>query len=295
MRDRYSSEGGWLGDVVQKMSRIRHLGNQLRCRRNSDNATLEEKYERRSPHSQNAVDLFSSWIGSFPDQFKVSAGTMALHADTRILWALDKYGPLDGKKVLELGPLEGSHSYVCEQRGAEEVLAIEASKNAYLRCLVSKEILNLKRCNFLLGDFEKYLEETDQTFDIILASGVLYHMQNPVRVLDLITQKCDTLILWTHYYDEAAFPQNDRRRIPFANEPAKLDYAGHIYTLHQRTYLEAWHADAYCGGPDDTHFWMERPDIELLCRQNGFDEVEVAFEDSEGMNGPSCLYLMQRS
>ena len=47
-----------------------------------------------------------------------------------------------GKTVLELGPLEGAHTYQLHQRGAN-IVAVEASKQAYLKCLITKEIVGL--------------------------------------------------------------------------------------------------------------------------------------------------------
>ncbi|TLP60295.1 class I SAM-dependent methyltransferase [Parasedimentitalea maritima] len=255
---------------------------------------LDSKYERRSPHAQNALDLISGWTGSFPGALGLEAGNLALHADQRLHWALDQYGLVEGASVLELGPLEGGHSALLEARGAESVLAIEANKKAYLKCLIAKEIMELKRCRFLLGDFEKYLHETDTEFDIVLASGVLYHMQNPVHVLDRIGRRCQTMILWTHYFDPEIMHENETRRGAFLGEIKTLEHDGQSYRLYQRGYHEAWHADSYCGGPDDTHYWMERPDIIDLCERNGFNDIRVAFEDLDGPNGPSCLFYMTK-
>jgi hypothetical protein len=260
-----------------------------------DTTPLQDRYERRGPHAQNAVDLFQEWTCAFPEQLGVEAGYWPLYADPRIAWAVERLGSLEGQSVLELGPLEGAHSYMLEQLGAESVLAIEANKQAFLKCLVTKELLGLQRCRFLLGDFERYLEETDQSFDVVLASGVLYHMQNPVQVLELMARRSNTLILWTHYFDGEVLHASDQRRIPFAAEPTVLEHAGHRFTLHARTYLSAWKAESYCGGPDDTHYWMERPDILAFGESLGFDDIEIAFEDTEGANGPSCLFLMRRS
>lgn len=256
---------------------------------------LENKYERRSPHGQNAVDLVPGWNTALPEAHGITAGTMPLYTDLRITWALEQHGPLDGARVLELGPLEASHSYMLEQAGAGEVLAIEANKQAYIKCLIAKEILGLRRCRFLLGDFEKYLIETDETFDVILASGVLYHMNHPVEVLDLMARKCRTLILWTHYFDAEVLHAQDPRLTVFEKTATRHDYGGRSYTLHGRSYHGAWHADQYCGGPDDTHYWMERADILSICEANGFDDIRVAFEDHDGANGPSCMFYMTKT
>ena len=88
--------------------------------------------------------------------------------------AVDVLGSIEGFRILELGP-RGQHSYQLERLGAASVLAIEASPDLFLKCLITKEILDLK-ARFLLGDFVQYLESTADEFDLIFVSGVLYHM-----------------------------------------------------------------------------------------------------------------------
>ncbi len=255
---------------------------------------LSSKFEARAPHAQNAIDLFSEWTGAFPQEYALRAGPLALYSDPRIAWAIAQCGSLDGKTVLELGPLEGSHAYMLEKAGAREIVAVEANKQAYLKCLVAKEILGLKRSKFLLGDFERYLEETDRHFDIILASGVLYHLNAPVPFLDQIGQRCQTLVLWTHYFDADVMDEDDPRRGPFADGVTEFEYKDRTYQLHRRSYAGAWNADGYCGGPKDDHFWMEREQILAICKDNGFSDIRTKFKDDAHVNGPSCLFYMNK-
>jgi Protein of unknown function (DUF1698) len=82
--------------------------------------------------------------------------------------------------VLELGPLEGAHTYRLQQLGAGRILAIESNVEAYLKCLIVKEALGMKRAEFMLGDFTLYLQECTERFDLVFCCGVLYHMQDPL-------------------------------------------------------------------------------------------------------------------
>ena len=66
------------------------------------------------------------------------------------------------------------------------VVAVESNTRAYLKCLVVKELLDLQRCHFLLGDFVPYLQETPERFELLLASGVLYHSPDPLAMLALL-------------------------------------------------------------------------------------------------------------
>ena len=51
------------------------------------------------------------------------------------------------------------------------VIGVEANKDAFLKCLVVKELLQLQRCSFLCGDAIEYLQETADKFDVCVASG----------------------------------------------------------------------------------------------------------------------------
>jgi hypothetical protein len=97
-------------------------------------------YEFSSPSPQNAVNLLTGWTHAFPPEFGAVAGPGAMYDDPRIHWAVEKFGSLEGKRLAELGPLEGSHTYMLERAGAHRIDAIEANKGAFLRCLVAKEV-----------------------------------------------------------------------------------------------------------------------------------------------------------
>ena len=81
-------------------------------------SNLADEYERRYPAHQNAIDLIPGWSTEFPHELQLKAGASALLADARIEWVKSQYGDLAGKRVLELGPLEGGHTTMLEAAGA---------------------------------------------------------------------------------------------------------------------------------------------------------------------------------
>ena len=72
---------------------------------------------------------------------KSTPGFAQLFEDDRILWDEEKLGKFLSKRVLELGPLEGAHTYMLQQLGAKEIISIESNKRAFLKCLIIKNIL----------------------------------------------------------------------------------------------------------------------------------------------------------
>ncbi|MEO7370433.1 MAG: methyltransferase domain-containing protein [Ilumatobacteraceae bacterium] len=172
---------------------------------------VDERYVREPPSAQLAVDLFKGeWTTFLSQHLSVQAGNVPLMIDPRIDWVIQQAGGVDRRDVLELGPLEAAHTYMLEQAGAS-VTAIESNTHAYLRCLIVKELLNLRNSSFLLGDFVPYMESTDRFFDLVVASGVLYHSPDPVRMLTALARVTDRVAIWTHYYDPPLMEQTPSR------------------------------------------------------------------------------------
>lgn len=250
------------------------------------NALLDE-YVSGMPTAQNAVDILPGWCQALPPHVGATAGMGAFYADARIRWSIRQFGSLQGRKILELGPLEASHTYMLDQEQPEFIHAIEANRLAYLRCLVVKELLDLKRAKFFLGDFLPWLEAGKTHYDFIVASGVLYHMQEPVHLLELIAGRCDAFYLWTHYFDDAAMPETDPRRKPFVGDIKTVTFQGTPIKLHQRSYFSAWQNKSFCGGPHDMHYWLEKNDILSVIRSLGFSDIRIADDQPGHLNGPS--------
>jgi hypothetical protein len=245
-------------------------------------------FELRAPSVQNAVDIFQgAWASDLSQVLPgVQAGRHGLFTDDRPRLAADRLGQggrLDGYSVLELGPLEGAHSWRLEQLGAAEVTAIEANVTAFLKCLVVKEALGLQRTRFLLGDFSEFLRTGERRFDLIFASGVLYHMEDPLELIALMAGASDRCFVWTHYYDAARCPG----RTP---EPAAR--AGFEAVYHRKDYGAK--GAQFWGGNRDTASWMEKAAILGAFRHFGLGEVEVVQDEPEHENGPAFSFVARR-
>ncbi len=191
-----------------------------------------ESYVTSAPSPQNALDIFKGeWASQLPAPLEVlKAGSAKLFEDSRIEWSVKQLAEVEGKSVLELGPLEAGHTYMLERLGAASIVSIEANTRAYLKCLIVKELLQLKRAQFLCGDFVKYLRANQTKFDICLANGVLYHMRNPAELIALVAKASNHIILWTHYYDQAIISRNPKLSPKFPGGTA-AEYAGFHHTL----------------------------------------------------------------
>lgn len=240
-----------------------------------------DQYVISAPTLQNALDIFKGeWSSAPPKELEtLQAGVSALFDDARIHWIAELWGGLKHQNVLELGPLAGGHSYMMERYGAASVLAIEANMRAYLKCLVVKELLHLQRSKFLCGDFIKFLRRNPPQFDACLASGVLYHMQNPVELIELISKVSDRVLIWTHYYSSNLL---EDARFTAHTEAA---HAGFKHTLHKHEYRAALGWSGFCGGSAAYCNWLSREDILRCLEHFGFSDVQINFDDTNHPNG----------
>ncbi|OCC02346.1 hypothetical protein BA190_23685 [Labrys sp. WJW] len=245
-----------------------------------------DRYVVSMPSHQNAVDVIPGWNSGFPPELGISAGPLATYLDPRIAWMMNQHGPLEGKVVLELGPLEAGHTVMLERAGAI-VDAVEANQSAFLRCLITKEIFGLSRSRIWLGDFVKWLENTEKTYDLIVASGVLYHADDPLHLIEQIAKRTDAVYFWTHFVDDELMPPSDPRRAVFARTPQIQDFHGIAVRTYPRTYRGAAKHAEFCGGPMDRHRWLNRDDLLAALRAVGFAHITLEDEDPAHRYGPA--------
>jgi hypothetical protein len=250
-----------------------------------------KKFELRAPAAQNLIDIFSGkWASDFGQVYPgLNAGAADLFvSDSRPLLAAQHLGAnerLQDMEVLELGPLEAGHTYRLEQLGAI-VTAVEANCEAYLKCLLVKELLNLRNARFLLGDFSLFLEETDRNFDLIFASGVLYHMPDPLRLVELIAKRTKKCFVWSHYYDPDHCPGPKRT-------PRSVKHALGNFTYHELEYPDM-NFGKFWGGNKPVASWLSKDEMLTAFRLFGFDMVEVVQEHTDHPYGACMSFVARR-
>jgi hypothetical protein len=250
------------------------------------------------PSPQTAVDLFAGqWNSELPSPYdKLTGGSATLFADDRIAEAVDQFGGVKDLRVLELGPLEGGHTFMLDRLGVAEVTAIEANKQAFLRCLVAKELLGIPSSHFLCGDFMAYLRDAADSgthWDLCLASGVLYHQQDPVALLELATQVSDRIYLWTQYYDADVMARRPGLSAKFSS-PVETTTAGFHHSLYRRDYgSSALGSLRFPGGLKGWMTWMTKPDILSSLQYFGFEPIGM-FDDPDHTNGPALRLTAKR-
>lgn len=262
----------------------------------STSSDVRSEYSALAPEPDAALSLFAgSWSSRLPG--RDGPGRADLFADPRIEWLGEQVGDLHGSRVLELGPLEGGHTWMLEQRGAR-VTAVEANHAAFLRCLAVKNLLSMTS-EFRLGDFARALPGGGP-WDLVVASGVLYHMVEPERLLADIASATDRIFLWTHYFldDPAAWHPDAAVRLGTkwrTAEQVERRCNGVDLRLVPMLYEEALGWTGFCGGPERYSLWMRRDELLALLGSLGFDDLRIAFDRPDGVNGPSFAVFAART
>ena len=258
---------------------------------------LNQSFERQNPAApsvQGTLDIFKGkWASSLPHPFRdVQAGPMPLFDDKRLKWGLGELGSITGFHILELGPLEAGHTYTLCQAGAGTVTALESNAEAYLKCLVIKDLLHLDKAELLYGNCIPYLQTCTQKFDLCVSSGILYHMENPAELIELISKVSDRLFLWTHYY--SAKMQGDPRFRHFDHNGLESTHRGFSHKLHRQNYGRSLFGNTFWGGTKSFSSWMSRDDILRCLGFYGFVKVAIGPEEQLGPNGPSFTLVASK-
>ena len=251
-----------------------------------------------APNTQATVDIFANqWITAVPPELGVVAGSVNHfdpEVDPRVSW-VESLLPdgLSGMSVLELGPFEAYQTALLEQAGANPVLAVEGSETAFLKCLIVKELLGLN-ARFLYGDVQKFLAESDDRYDIIWASGILYHQSDPIGLLERIAEHADRVFLHTHFYDPATpLPSIVADRMNPKGD-VHAPWHGSVLHLHRYEYVDATFTNRFAGGPQQHAMWMELADIEYVLTTVGLSDITYGVLDPKNPQGPAMFLLACR-
>lgn len=114
-------------------------------------------------------------------------------------------GQLTGLRVADLGCLEGGFTLALAQRGMD-VIGLEARQMNLDKCLLLKEHFDLPQLEFRLDDVKNFSRGKYETFDIVLALGIFYHLNDPVAWLQQVAAATrGVLVIESHYA-----PSDDR-------------------------------------------------------------------------------------
>lgn len=197
--------------------------------------------------------------------------------DDRIAMFEAKTGPLAGKRILELGPLEGGHTLKLARRGAS-VVAIEGHEASYQRCLFVKDFFNLQNVEFILGDLRTFELRALGPFDYIYNIGVLYHFDEPWKLLMALRGAAPSMFLSTH-----------------CSRPEVNDAEIQLHGIRLTgSWWQEGGADEPLSGLQPRSFWPARKSLERMLRLCGWSRIDWIEYKPEAHNGPVAALWVER-
>lgn len=173
---------------------------------------------------------------------------------------------LASARVLDLGCLDGIFSIEFANQGAETI-GIDIREDNIVKCQFYKEVMNLKNVQFITDDVRNVTKDKYGQFDIIICSGLLYHLDVPdsfILLENLFKAVNDVLIIDTH------FSQHPNKKIVYKEN----EYAGNYFNefpedtpLHKQLKLRL---AAY---KNPNSFWFSRPSLVNYLSACGFSSV----------------------
>ena len=213
----------------------------------------------RSRHvaiAQRAFAELEPWVTRFRIAGEEFGGEHLLGEDAR----LDQFWDAlpQAKRILELGSLEGGHSFAFAERGAT-VVAVEGRADNVARAQAVQKLLGIRGVRFVAADLEQSPLSSFGSFDAIFCVGLLYHLPRPWTLVDTMRSAAPAVFMWTHYCAEDAVD-------------AEVDGAPGCW------YQEYGHADPL-SGLSERSFWPTLPALVERLETQGFPNVRIIEDD----------------
>jgi hypothetical protein len=230
------------------------------------------------------ADLAPSWIPTTAEWVGVEQMANRNWRPDRLAYALPRQGPderlkyllyfLDvrGKRVLELGPRAGHHTFFLDKMGAREIVGVEGRPTNVEVCNETKERYGLP-ARFVCQDLERLASGEVQPdfeggFELVFNLGLLYHLSDPYTLLAWSRAQAPELFLGTHYVE--------RRALRHYRPPVWTDitYRGR----EAKAFSERGPEDER-GGLSARSTWLYEDHLLDLLRETGYRRVDVLGKD----------------
>ena len=166
---------------------------------------------------------------------------------------------LAGRSVLDIGCNAGFYSMEMKRRGAARVLGLDAQENYLAQARFAAEVSGLDIEFRRMSVYD--VGALEETFDIVLFLGVLYHLRHPLLALDLIYEHAarDMLVFQSMLRGSADV------------EPLREDYDFWTADLFERESFPKLHFVEHKFADDWTNWWIPNSACaEAMLRSAGF-------------------------
>ena len=198
-------------------------------------------------------------------------------------------GNFANKRILDIGCLEGYFSSECALQGAD-VLGIDGKIINIKKYEFIKSVLGIKNVTFIKDDGMKITKSKYGSFDVVLALGFLYYLDNPFKFLVNMSKLCDGFILIdTHValVDQPKFLGKEAWRPDLSPlkefKFGKKTYWGRLYREYDSDETQLVRdLSTTASLKNDLSVWLTEDSLISLLRDVGFEQVsKVLFPKDE--------------
>lgn len=182
-------------------------------------------------------------------------------------------GSLDGRTVVDLGCLEGGFTLAFARAGAAHALGIEARERSVQRCELARTLLGVDNATFVNADIKDELGHHDP-FDVVFATGILYHVADPAGFLKTMRSACAHVALVDTHIARADEATHDCSPM-VERESHGVTYRGRMFPEYPPDVSDdAKEAMAWAAYSDADAFWPLEEDLVQMMHDAGFARVE---------------------
>jgi SAM-dependent methyltransferase len=224
----------------------------------------------RSIHlMKNLAEEFAKlgpWIYQFQIGGQTYGGGISAVGDIR-LERFFRFAP-KVETILELGSLEGAHSFILAQHpGIKRVVAVEGRAANLRKARFLQDLLEIRNVEFLQANLEHADLSSLGKFDAVFCCGLLYHLPQPWKLLEKLPELAPILFIWTQY----------------AAEREAHDLPG---GLRGKIHLEGGPDEPLSGMSSDA-IWLTLDSLRHVLATSGYKEIEVIYDNPKHTNGPA--------
>jgi SAM-dependent methyltransferase len=227
------------------------------------------------PHNLTAeFQKLGPWIYQFEIDGKTYGGGISAVGDVRVE-RFFRYAPHPAT-ILELGSLEGAHSFILAQHpDVKRVVALEGREANLRKARFVQELLKIGNVEFAQANLEHADFSAFGKFDAIFCCGLLYHLPEPWKLIEQGSAVAPLLFIWTQYAVEDEAHDVGRG-------------------LRGKIHVEGG-ADEPLSGMSATATWLTLDSLRTLLGASGYESVEVIHDDPGHANGPAVTIGARRA
>lgn len=181
---------------------------------------------------------------------------------------------LAGKTIVDLACLEGGYTVEFVRLGMIAT-GVEVRESNFRNCFYVKDRVNLPNLTFVRDDVMNIGRYP--AFDVIFATGILYHLDLPRRFLAHAAGVCGkAMFLQTHYATRGPSPGNENFRLSELTENEGLP--GRWFHEHEGPTNEELEKLNWASWANQRSFWICKENLLAEIRNAGFDVVVEQYD-----------------